>query len=101
MPEAFGNHREKYAKPYARGTRKLMSAQRKFLEYLLDRLPQPIYTRRAAILEPPAFQAGGHLLISFFSMLFILPTLGVYTVPPEVDFTSHFLHTQSAVGPRP
>ena len=35
-----------------------MSAQRQFLEYLLDRLPQPIYTERVAILRHPAFQAG-------------------------------------------
>ena len=50
MPEAFGYHMEKYAKSYARGTRKLLSAQRQFEEYLFDRLPQPIYTERAVIL---------------------------------------------------
>ena len=58
MPEAFGYHREKYAKSYTMGTRKLLPAQRQFQEYLFDRLPQPIYTERAAILRHPAFQAG-------------------------------------------
>jgi hypothetical protein len=58
MPEAFGYHREKYAKSYVRGTRKLLSAQRQFQKYLLDRLPQPIYTERAATVRHPAFQAG-------------------------------------------
>ena len=50
MPEVFGYHREKHANSYARGTRKLLSAQRQFEKYLFDRLPQPIYTKRAAIL---------------------------------------------------
>ncbi len=58
MLEAFGYHREKDAKPYSRGARKLMSAQREFEEYLIDRLPKPICTGRAAILRRPAFQAG-------------------------------------------
>jgi hypothetical protein len=58
MPEAFGYHREKDAKPYARGTRTLLPAQREFQKYLFDRLPKPIYTGRAAILRNPAFQAG-------------------------------------------
>jgi hypothetical protein len=50
MHEAFGYHREKYAKSYAMGTRKLLSAQRQCEKYLFDRLIQPFYTGRAAIL---------------------------------------------------
>gem|GEM_PF-6782962 len=48
MPEAFGYHWQKYVKSYARGTRKLLSAQRQSQEYMLDRLPQAVYIRRAA-----------------------------------------------------
>ena len=58
MPEAFGYHWQKYVKSYARGTRKLLSAQRQFEEFLFDRLLQPIYTERAVSLRHPAFQAG-------------------------------------------
>src|SRR5262249_9371168 len=56
--EAFGDHREKCTKSYTRGTRKLLSAQRQLRGYPIDRLPQAIYTERAAILRHPAFQAG-------------------------------------------
>ncbi len=59
MPEVLGYHQEKCAKSSAGGTRKLLSAQRQLQEYLFDRLGQPIYTGRAAILRHPAFQAGG------------------------------------------
>jgi hypothetical protein len=45
-------------KSSAGGTRKLLSAQHEFEKYLFDRLLQPIYTERAAILRHPAFQAG-------------------------------------------
>jgi hypothetical protein len=50
MPEAFGYLREKDAKPYARGTRTFLSAQRELHKYLFDRLIKPIYTGRAAFL---------------------------------------------------
>jgi len=38
MSEAFGYHREKDAKSYARRTRTFLSAQREFEDYLFDRL---------------------------------------------------------------
>ena len=60
MPEAFGYRREKDAKPFARGTRTFLSAQRGLQEHLTDRHEQAIYTGRAAIMGQPAFQSGCH-----------------------------------------
>jgi hypothetical protein len=50
----------KDVKSFARGTRKLLSAQRQNQEHLFDRLVRPIYTELAAILGHSAFQAGCH-----------------------------------------